>query len=108
METALYALARRFWPELDEFNFQRKILGMGEVLNCLYSAPLALAGLIWVMIASNFSILILNWPLLLLFAILMVLFRKLGFFFITEIRVGRYASSDGSMESMVLWIACCC
>jgi serine phosphatase RsbU (regulator of sigma subunit) len=34
----------------------------------------------------------------------MYLFRRLGFFFISEIRVGRYASSDGSMESMVIWI----
>ncbi len=104
METVLFAIARRFWPELETLNFQRKVLGAGEVVTFLYSTPLALAGIAWLVAASDYSTLLREWPLLSFLAGLMFLFRKLGYFFITEIRSGRYASSDGSMETMVLWI----
>jgi serine phosphatase RsbU (regulator of sigma subunit) len=44
-------------------------------------------------------------PQLIFLAVVMVIFRKLCFFLITEIRSGRYASTDGSLESMILWAA---
>jgi serine phosphatase RsbU (regulator of sigma subunit) len=104
MQKRLFAIAGRFWPELDTLNHQRKVLGAGEVITFLYSAPLALLGIVWLVMASDFSLAAREWRILLFLATLMFLFRKLGFFFITEIRAGRYASSDGSMESMILWI----
>ncbi len=103
MATTLFTIARRFWPELERLNYPRRVIGTGEVLSSLYSAPLALLGLIWLATTTDLELAARSWPFLALLAALMFLFRKLGFFLITEIRTGRYASSDGSMESMVLW-----
>jgi serine phosphatase RsbU (regulator of sigma subunit) len=99
----LFSLAETVWPELKKMRGQRRILGVGEVLAFLYSAPLAAAGLIWLVLETQFDELISIWHVLVIFAFLMVLFRRLGFFMISEIRSGRYASTDGSMETMVLW-----
>ncbi len=100
----MFALAERLWPSLKTMNLQRRLVSAGEVLTFLYSAPLALVGLIWLGKVTDIQIIRQNWSMLALLAVLMLLFRKLGFFMIAEIRAGRYASSDGSMESMILWI----
>jgi serine phosphatase RsbU (regulator of sigma subunit) len=99
----LFSLAEAIWPELKKMRGQRRLLGVGEVLALIYSAPLAAAGLAWLILETRFNELIIIWPFLIILAFLMILFRKLGFFMISEIRSGRYASTDGSMETMVLW-----
>lgn len=105
MESLLLSIASRFWPELKNLTGQKLLVGVGEVIVTLYSAPLAAAGLIWLLAVTDIDQITGNLPVLLFFAALMLLFRRLGFFVIAEIRAGRYASSDGSMESMVLWTA---
>lgn len=105
MESLLLSIASRFWPELKSLTGQKYLVGVGEVIITLYSAPLAAAGFVWLLLISDINQVLANLPLLLFFALLMFLFRRLGFFIIAEIRAGRYASSDGSMESMVLWSA---
>ena len=104
MDNFLLAIAKRFWPELKSMNQQRQIVGAGEALTFLFSAPMAVVGIIWLVAVTDPKVIQQSWWGLLLLGLLMFLFRKLGFFFIAEIRAGRYASSDGSMESMVLWI----
>ncbi|MGE5222747.1 MAG: PP2C family protein-serine/threonine phosphatase, partial [Omnitrophica WOR_2 bacterium] len=101
----LFEIAAKFWPELKDFGIAKRLIGTGEVLTFLYSAPLALAGIVWLIAVTDIQVIERNWPMLLFFAVLMLIFRKLGFFMIAEIRSGRYASSDGSMESMVQWMA---
>lgn len=103
MEEILIRIASLFWPELKMFSGQRRYVGVSEVLTTLYAVPLAAAGFIWLVLVTDLSLIPKVWPLMLFFGVMMVLFRKLGFFMIAEIRAGRYASSDGSMESMVLW-----
>jgi serine phosphatase RsbU (regulator of sigma subunit) len=99
----LLSLAESFWPELKTKQGQPRLVGAGEVLALVYSAPLAAVGLVWLILVTKIEVLLEIWPFLLVLAVLMVVFRKLGFFMISEIRSGRYASSDGSMETMVLW-----
>jgi serine phosphatase RsbU (regulator of sigma subunit) len=99
----LFSIAEAVWPGLKTMRGQRRLIGTGEILALLYTAPLAAAGLIWLVLETQVENLIASWPFLLLLAVLMIVFRKLGFFMISEIRSGRYASSDGSMETMVLW-----
>ncbi len=101
----MIAFAELFWPALKTMDGQRRLIGVGEVITFLYSAPLALAGFIWLVTVSDWEVARRHWIMLVFLAILMLLFRRLGFFLIAEIRAGRYASSDGSLESMVLWTA---
>jgi serine phosphatase RsbU (regulator of sigma subunit) len=104
MSTILFNLAERFWPELKEANQPKRLIGAGEVISFLYSLPLAILGIVWLVLVTDIGE-IRNDPLIFTFLFgLMFLFRKLSYFIIAEIRSGRYASTDGSLESMVLWI----
>jgi serine phosphatase RsbU (regulator of sigma subunit) len=101
----MIGIAEKFWPGLKTMEGQRRLVGVGEVITFLYSAPLALAGFAWLVSVTDLEAAWRNWSMLVFLAILMLIFRRLGFFLIAEIREGRYASSDGSLESMVLWTA---
>lgn len=105
LQRLLFPLAQKLWPELKDMSGQRQLVGTGEVLAFLYSAPLALFGLAWLAGVTDLGVARESWAMLASLAVLMFIFRKLGFFMISEIRSGRYASLDGSMESMILWTA---
>jgi serine phosphatase RsbU (regulator of sigma subunit) len=103
VQRIIFPIAEKFWPGLKDMSGQRRLVGVGEVFGFLYSFPLALLGLVLLILATDVRLALENWTMLLLLGLLMYVFRKLGFFMIAEIRSGRYASFDGSMESMVVW-----
>lgn len=105
MEPLFFPLIKKLWPELEGMSGQKKLVGAGEVFAFLYSLPLSLAGVLWLISMTDWPLLRSNWPLFLFFIALMFLFGKLSFFIITEIRAGRYATSDGSLEIVMLWTA---
>jgi serine phosphatase RsbU (regulator of sigma subunit) len=101
----LFPIAELFWPSLKSMPAPRRLIGAGEVLAFLYTAPLAAGGTVWLVALTDLNRLLQALPELLLLAGMMILFRKFGFFMISEIRSGRYATLDGSLDSMVLWVA---
>ncbi len=72
-----YSLAKRFWPGLESMLPDRRIVGMGEVLTFIYTAPLAVIGLLWLMRISDFAVIRQNAGPMLLLAGLLVLFDRL-------------------------------
>jgi serine phosphatase RsbU (regulator of sigma subunit) len=105
MEDRLLTIAKVFRPELETMSVERRLAGIGDVLTILYSSPLALVGLIWLIRVTNLN-LILEDPIpLVIFAALMVFFNFLKFFLIIEIGPNRYGSADGSLSGIVLWSA---
>lgn len=105
MRNLLTSLARVFWPELENMNEQRRLAGAGDVLMFLLIAPFAVAGLVWLVLASDTSIVLAAWPMLLLFGALIVIFNQLNYFLIVEIHTDRYGSAEGSLAGMVQWAA---
>ena len=105
MYNMLYEFAKRFWPELESMREQRQIVGVGDVITTLYSAPLVLIGLIWLIAITDLAVVRLVWPVYLMFAVLLLVFNKVNYFFIVEIRTERYGSADGSLASMIQWTA---
>ena len=65
MEDRLLSIAKVFRPELETMSVERRLAGIGDVLTILYSSPLALGGLIWLIRVTNPN-LILEDPILLL------------------------------------------
>jgi serine phosphatase RsbU (regulator of sigma subunit) len=99
----LLGLIKRFWPELVDRTPERQVIGIGEVFTIIYSLPLTIAGLIWLIIVTDLGWL-LDYPgYFLLFGVLIVVFNQLGFFLIIELRKNRYASADGSLTGLPLW-----
>ncbi len=105
MYKILFDIAKRFWPELESMREQRQLVGVGDVITTLYSAPLVIIGLFWLISITDITAIRQDWLLFMLFAILLIVFNKVNYFFIVEIRSERYGSADGSLASMIQWTA---
>ena len=98
-------MARRVRPELADMNPQRQMVGVGDVLITLLMVPVAAIGLVWLLAVTQWSLIKQEWFPLLLFALLLILFNRVNYFFIIEIRADRYGSAEGSLASMIQWSA---
>ena len=98
-------LAIWFWPELKSMNEQRRLISTGNVLSVLYSFPLGVIGLFWVITITDIALLHKAWGFWLLIYIIMVLFNQVNYFIIIEINDNRYGCSSGSLVSMIHWSA---
>jgi serine phosphatase RsbU (regulator of sigma subunit) len=97
--------AEQFWPGLNSLNDQRRFVGTGEVISFLYTLPLAIIGLIWLIFITDLDVLT-EQAIFLLFNLgLIFLFSRLSYFIIIEIRPDRYGSSQDSLATMILWSA---
>jgi hypothetical protein len=105
MQNFFLTIAKRFWPELESMNEQRRLVGAGDVIVSLITIPLAFVGLVWLIYITDLSILVHDWGILLLCGALIILFSKVSYFIIVEIRTDRYGSADGSLAVMIQWIA---
>ena len=105
MEETFLKIAAVFWPELKTMNQSRSLVGVGDVLTFLYTLPVFLGGIIWLILASDFSLIAAEWRMMLVFLAIIGLFSYLNFFMIIEFREDRYGSADGAFNSMAVWAA---
>ncbi len=107
IESYLLPIASFFWPELTEAGPQdlESSSRLADVLGFLYTLPIALIGLGWLIVVTDISLLIDRWQVLLLFAALVILLRQLTFVLFIEIRSGDYADFRGSLAGIVSWSA---
>ncbi len=105
MNDIIYQLAKKLRPDLERLGGQQRLSATADVLTLLYTAPLVLIGLAWLVSLSEWGSIRKNWPLYLLMAVILYIFNRLRFFFITEIRTGGYANSDGAMDGIAAWAA---
>lgn len=101
----LLQIARKIWPDLDSLSEKRQLVASGDVVSVLYTIPLAVIGLIWLIISTDTDLLRSQALFLLVNLGLFFLFTRLSFFLIVEIRSDRYGSSQDSLASIVLWSA---
>ena len=102
-DRVLFTIARPFWPELEEFSWPRRLIGIGDVVSFLYALPFALIGWIWLLQVTDLELIRQQWQLFAFILLLIVLFDQVNYFFIVEIRTDRYGSANGSLASMVHW-----
>ncbi|MBE0409600.1 MAG: hypothetical protein IBX69_07705 [Anaerolineales bacterium] len=108
MHVRLVSIAKFFWPEIETLSEQRKIIAVGEIITFLYSIPLVVAGLSWLIIRTADSLIPVvqqEWLLIILVFGLIILFNRVNFFYIVEIRDNRYGSTSESLSTMVHWSA---
>ncbi len=105
MERLLEALACFVRPELRDMQGEERAVCVGDVFGVLYSTPLLVLALIWLVGQTDLSLVAANWPLFAVTLVLMYLSRRLSFFAITEIRQGTFADYSGSVEGLCVWAA---
>lgn len=97
--------AKAFWPGLELMSTHRRLIGTGDVLTFLYTAPFALIGLIWLGFSTDLATIRQNLFLLLFNFGVFILLSRISFFTIVELRTDRYGSSEDSFNSMIQWSA---
>ena len=99
----LSEFAKAFWPGIDSLSDQRRLVGTGDVLSFLYTIPLAIIGILWLIRSTDLELIQQQFWFLLFNFSLLYLFNRLSFFIIIEIRSARYGSSKDSLASMIQW-----
>ncbi len=105
MNNIIFKLAKRIRPDLETLKGQQRVSGTADVFTLIYTLPLAAIGFIWLLLVSDWESVRQQWSLYLLMGVILYIFNRLRFFFITEIRTGGYANSDGSMDGIAIWAA---
>jgi len=103
MQDRLVALARAFWPGLDEDNLAERMTAARIVLTLLLLAPLAVVGVIWLVLETDLEAARRLWWLLLAHATLTPLFIWLSFYLSTEVRPGMLITISTSLNELVNW-----
>jgi serine phosphatase RsbU (regulator of sigma subunit) len=105
MNDIIDGLVKKVRPDLTNIGGQQRMSATADVLTLLYTLPLLVIGFVWLLSVSNWESFRLQWPLYLLMGVIFYIFNHLRFFFITEIRSGGYANSDGAMDGLAVWAA---
>jgi serine phosphatase RsbU (regulator of sigma subunit) len=105
MNDIVYQLAKKLRPDLENISGQQRLSATADVLTLLYTLPMVIIGLVWLVHLSDWESIRRQWSLYLLLGVILYIFNRLRFFFITEIRAGGYANSDGAMDGIAVWAA---
>ncbi len=105
MNDVVYTLTRRVRPDLEKLAGQQRMSATADVLTLLYTLPLAVIGLVWLAKVSDWGSVGQKWSTYLIMGVVLYIFNRLRFFFITEIRSGGYANSVGAMDGLAVWAA---
>jgi serine phosphatase RsbU (regulator of sigma subunit) len=105
MEERLLAIAERFWPELETMSGPERRDGVADVVSFLYSAPLVLVGLVWLIAVTDLTLFRTEWPILSLLFVLLFVFERLDFFFFAEVTPGAYSDWQATLGSVIIWSA---
>jgi serine phosphatase RsbU (regulator of sigma subunit) len=103
MKGTLLTIAKRFQPELETHNEMEQIASKADVIGFLYSAPVAVVGLAWLITATDLSLLASEWLILTILFILVLLFKRLSFFVHLDFRGARFVSVRGSLSNTIAW-----
>ncbi len=102
MKKRLTAIAQWLSPELAGVSGDVRAVSLIAIWGTLYGAPLALAGLAWLIWQTDLAILRANWPLFLLFLALHWLFSLLDF---STVQESGSMQVPGTQGRIVTWSA---
>lgn len=98
-------LAKWLWPGVVQLYGLDYVRAVGNIVTAVYTAPLALLGLWWLLQVTRTAILLTHWPLLLLLVALLFLFDRLNFSLFVETSPGTYADWVWSFKGLLTWSA---
>lgn len=80
-----------------------RYLMMSNVVGMLYSIPLDIVGLVWLIHETDWSQFVNNWHWLLGFMAAIVVFSQLRFYLVHVLQSGHMIGIDGDLAGMILW-----
>jgi serine phosphatase RsbU (regulator of sigma subunit) len=96
-------LQRKLRPELNGRPSPTRYLLMSDVVGILYSLPLVMFGVFWLIAVSEWQVLVENWVWLAAILLAIVLFSRLRFYMMHALSNGHMIGSDGDFVVVLLW-----
>lgn len=97
--------AARFWPGLQDLPSDRRAISALDILGALYFALLSLGGLVWLVIASDWSLLAKEGLLIVVLLVLLIPLNRYSFFMYSEVSPGKNTTISSSLDVVVNWMA---
>ncbi len=105
MNQRLLNIAQKIWTNLQNPTRLRCKKTKGNAFGVLYSLPLAVLGIIWLVSATDLALLYAKLPVLLLLFSLFFILEQLNFHFFAEITPGIYSDWQTSLMTVIIWSA---
>jgi len=105
MERLFTNIARKFWPQLETMSGEGSKTGVFNVIGVLYSAPLTLVGIVWLIAETDLPLMRDEWLMFGLLFILQILYERLDFFLLVEVTPGTYSDWQSSLGPVIIWTA---
>lgn len=101
MADLITSVLRRFWPEIDDLTERDRLRLGADAAISLVSLPLALLGLVWLAIGTDFATMQGEWLLFALVILLGYVLGRISFFQIIEVRKGEYGFNATSLSTVL-------
>jgi serine phosphatase RsbU (regulator of sigma subunit) len=105
MEEGLLRFATRFRPELPSLVGRDRASGIADIFAAFCALPMAVAGIVWLIAATDPTLFQTRWPTLAIVFVLTYLFERLDFFFAVEVDRAIHASTVSTASDVVIWSA---
>ncbi len=102
---ALLAIASHLRPELATMSGLQRTGRLIDVVALLLMLPVTVIGVVWLLFVTEVDLLRREGLAFLILLLWLLLFRRYQFRLQLELRSGAFASTDGSLESLVVWSA---
>ncbi len=102
MKKFLTFIAKKLWPDFETLAEPDRISLLGELFGTLYSLPLAIVSVGWLVVVTDLDLGRSQWPLLLLLLGLGFIFSRLTFFQVIGKRAGSYSYEGSSLEAIIV------
>jgi serine phosphatase RsbU (regulator of sigma subunit) len=102
MKKFLTFLAKKLWPDFETLAEPDRVSLLGQLFGTLYSLPLAIVSLGWLVVVTDLDLVRSQWPVLLLLLGLSLIFSRLSFFQVIGKRAGSYSYEGSSLEAIIV------
>ncbi len=103
MIARLDTLVSKLWPKLDERPAPTRYLLLSNLVGLIYSLPLVLFGLGWLVINSDWPLFISQWPLFALILAVIFIFGRMRYYIMHSLHNGHVIGSYGDFTWVILW-----
>src|SRR5689334_4720607 len=100
-EQRLLRIAIKLWPDLAAQDASERKRLLGELVGIIYGMLLAVLGISWLILVTDFVMVGAEWPTLLLMLILAAVLNQLDFFWVVERRAGTYDRWSSQLGGLI-------
>jgi len=102
----VHRIARLFRRDLDTMPGPERFDAAVTIWGVVLATPLALTGLIWLALSTDWTVFLSNWLVLFVVAIFLIILNRLRFYVIAALNTpGQYGNAAGTLEGAAKWSA---